>query len=64
MIDDDIYIANRSATKEEKLNVKNSFYFSLKNVRMMFLSTRSPLCMCDSNPVHSKAQIILVNANF
>ena len=27
MIDDDIYIANRSATKEEKLNVKNSFYF-------------------------------------
>ena len=59
MIDDDIYIANRSATKEEKLNVKNSFYFSLKNVRMMFLSSRSPLRACDSNPVHSEAQIIL-----
>jgi len=53
MIDDDIYIANRSAKKE------NSFYFSLKNVRMMFLSSRSPLRAYDSNPVHSKAQIIL-----
>lgn len=52
MIDDDIYIA--SATKEEKLNVKNTFYFSLKNVRMMFLSTRSPLRACDLNPVTLK----------
>ena len=52
MIDDDIY-------SKQECKERDSFYFSLKNVRMMFLSSRSPLRACDSNPVHSEAQIIL-----